>query len=163
MTCRTCNNRLGSRVEAELKDWFDDAIRDVRFSGGDVPGRRRVPRVLLRTTAEGEFGLFVDNRKSDAELRAMMASGAVEMQYRIPIPNVWRVAALKHAYLGACLSLGEIPDSPLAGQVRADLMAARDSGRGKPFPESRIAGGLRVARSYRAAQGPARSVGGPGR
>lgn len=154
MTCRTCNNRLGSRVEVELRDWFDDAIGSVRFSGGDVPGRRRVPRVLLRTTAEGECGLFFDTGKSDAELRAMLASGKVEVHYRIPIPKVWRVAALKHAYLGACLSLGEIPDSPMAGRVRADLMAARDSERGEPLPESRIAGGLRVARSYRAAQGP---------
>lgn len=53
--------------------------------------------------------MFVDNRKSDAELRAMLASGAVEMHYRIPILNAWRVAALKHAYLGACLSLGGYP------------------------------------------------------
>ena len=39
----------------------------------------------------------------------MLASGKVEMDYRIPIPTVWRVAALKHAYLGACLSLGKFP------------------------------------------------------
>jgi len=154
MTCRTCNNRLGSRVEGELRDWFDDAIGSVRFSGGDVPGRRRVGRVLLRTTVEGEFGLIIDPGKSDAELRAMLASGQLEMHYRTPIATVWRLAALKHAYLGACLSLGEIPDSPLAGRVRADLIAARDWERSRPFPESRIAGGLRVARSYRAAQGP---------
>ena len=42
----------------------------------------------------------------------------------------------------------------MAGRARADLIAARDSKRGGPFPESQIAGGLRVARSYRAAQGP---------
>lgn len=154
MTCRSCNNLLGSRVEVELRDWFDDAVGNVRFSGGDVPGRRRVPRVLLRTTAEGEFGLFLDTGKSDADLPAMLASGKVEMHCRIPIPKVWRLAALKHAYLGACLALGEIPDSPMARRVRADLMAARDSGRGDSVPESRIAGGLRVARSYGAAQGP---------
>lgn len=34
---------------------------------------------------------------------------------------------MKHAYLGACLALGEIPDTPHAQQVRADLVAARDS------------------------------------
>lgn len=93
MTCSTCNNRLGSRVEGELRDWFDDAIGSVRFSGGDVPGRRRVGRVLLRTTAEGEFGLFIDPGGSDAELRAMLASGQLEMHYRTPTPTVWRGCA----------------------------------------------------------------------
>jgi hypothetical protein len=42
----------------------------------------------------------------------------------------------------------------MAQQVRADLLAARDSKRGGSFAESRIAGGLRLAKSYRPAQGP---------
>lgn len=154
LTCRTCNNRLGSRVERELKDWFDDAIVSVRFSGGDIPGRRRAPRILLRTTAEGEFGMFFDTGKSDADIGTILDSGQAEMHFRIPITKAWRMAALKHAYLGACLALGEIPDSPMAQRVRADLVAARDSKGAEHIPESRIAGGLRVARSYRAAQGP---------
>ena len=155
MTCKACNNRLGSRVEGELKDWFDDALRDVRFSGGEVPGRRRSPRLLYRRTATGEFGLIPDKGKSDADLGAMLASGSMNMQFSPPDKKVWAVAAMKHAYLGACLALEALPDSPMGHRVRFDLVAARDAGRGTPFPESRIAMGLRVMKSYEAARGPA--------
>lgn len=153
-TCRACNSGLGSRVEDELKDWFDDAIGQVRFSGGDVPGARKAPRVLLRTTTDGQVGLIIDVGKVDPAIEKMLTSGAAQIEYRIPVPVIWRLAALKHAYLGACLALGEIPNTPHAEQVRADLIAARDWRRGETFPESRIAGGLRVAQTYRAAQGP---------
>lgn len=135
LTCRTCNNRLGSRVEGELKDWFDDAIGSVRFSGGDIPGRRRAPRILLRTTAEGEVGMFFDTGKSDADIGTMLASGQAEMHYRIPIPKVWRMAALKHAYLGACLGAGGDPRQPNG-----------PTGTGGPGGGSRLQGGRAPSR-----------------
>ena len=50
--------------------------------------------------------------------------------------------------------LGEVPDTPHSRQVRADLLAARDSKKSESFPESRIAGGLRIAQSHEPAQGP---------
>lgn len=68
-------------------------------------------------------------------------------------PVIWRVAARKHAYLGACLALAEISNTPHAERVRADLIAAREWRRGEPFPESRVAAGLRVAQTYQVAQG----------
>ena len=67
-----------------------------------------------------------------------LASGQAQINYRIPNPRVWRTAAMKHAYLGACLALGEIPDTAHARQVRADLVAVRDSKKCEPFPGSRI-------------------------
>lgn len=153
-TCRSCNNGLGSRVENELQDWFDDALVQVRFSGGGVLGKRKVPRILRRSTAEGEFVLFVDAGEVDPQIQEMLASGEVAIEYRNPDPAVWRLAALKHAYLGACLALGGVPTGLHAEQVRADLVAARDCVRGEPFPGSRMANGLRVARSFGPAHGP---------
>ena len=153
-TCESCNNGLGSRVEDELKHWFDGAIFDVKFSGGNVPGRRKSPRILLRSTADGQFGMIIDKGRSDANIGAMLASGPGEIHYRIPNPRVWRVAALKHAYLAACLALGEIPNTQHAAYVRGVLVATRDGKRGELPPETNLAKGLRLAQSNQPAQGP---------
>lgn len=155
-TCSRCNNELGSRVEVALKDWFDHALRSVRFSGGDVPGVRRSPRLLLRWSPEGEFILFPES-ESDSTFQEMLKSGSVLMQYSPPEPRLWQAAALKHAYLAACVCLRQIPMTPLADQVRAELLAVRDATRGhEPFGE--IAAGLRLSRSYAPASGPAVSL-----
>ncbi len=153
-TCGPCNNGLGSRVEDELRHWFDDAIFDVRFSGGDVPGRRKVPRILLRPDSEGRVGMIFDAGKIDPALDAIMMSGTGEIEYSVPNPRVWRVAALKHAYLAACLALGEIPNTNHAGAVRGVLVATRDRERGELPPETGLSKGLRLARSHQPAQGP---------
>jgi hypothetical protein len=124
-----------------LKHWFDDAIFDVRFSGGDVPGVRKPPRLLLRSTDDGRVGMIFDEGRTDPTFGAMLASGTAEIQYRIPNPRVWRVAALKHAYLGACLSLGEIPNTEHAAYVRGVLIAARDGDKGGLPPETGLSKG----------------------
>jgi hypothetical protein len=153
-TCKPCNSGLGSRVEDELRHWFDDAIFDVRFSGGDVPGRRKSPRILLRATPDGKIGMIPDKGKTDADLGAMLASGKGEIHYRIPNPRIWRVAALKHAYLGACLALGQIPDTLHAAHVRGVLVTTRNGKRGELPPDTNLAKGLRLAQSRQPAQGP---------
>lgn len=153
-TCESCNNGLGSRVEHELKQWFDGAIFDVKFSGGDVPGRRRLPRVLLRTSAAGEIAMIVDKGRVDPKFGEMLASGTGQIHYRIPNPRVWRVAALKHAYLAACLALGDIPDTEHAAYIRGVLVATRDGKRGDLPPETGLSTGLRLSRSHQPAQGP---------
>jgi hypothetical protein len=153
-TCKPCNNGLGSRIEEELRHWFDDAIFDVRFSGGEVPGMRKSPRILLRTDTEGRVGMILDVGKTDPNLDAMLTSGTGEIRYRIPNPRVWRMAALKHAYLGACLALGEVPNTELAAAVRGVLVASRDGDRGELPPETGLASGLRVAQSHQPAHGP---------
>lgn len=146
-TCGQCNNGLGSRVESELKHWFDDAIFDVRFSGGDVRGSRRARRMLVRGSADGEWALIEDKGKSDADIGRMLACGTGEIEYRIPNPRVWRVAALKHAYLAACLALGEIPNTIHAAALRGVLVASRDLKRGELPPESNLAKTIRIAQS----------------
>ncbi len=153
-TCRPCNNGLGSGVENELRHWFDDAIFDVRFSGGEVPGRRKVPRILLRPDSENRVGMIFDAGEIDPALDTILRSGAGQIEYGVPNPKVWRVAALKHAYLAACLALGEVPDTDHAAAVRGVLVATRDRERGQLPPETGLSKGLRLARSHQPAQGP---------
>ena len=155
VTCHKCNSDLGSRVETVLLNWFDDAVDEVRFSGGGVQGRRRVPRLLLRETPAGEPVLMNDTGKVDPAFDTMLASGNFNVEFVEPPKELWVVAALKHAYLGACLCLGGIPASPLSHQVRTELVAARDSRRGMPFPESMAATNLRVHKSNAEGAGPA--------
>lgn len=152
-TCEACNNNLGSRVEDELKHWFDDAILDVEFSGGDVPGKRKMSRILVRTTVDGQVGLFFEGR-TDPNLGAMLASGTAEMSGRRPIPRIWLIAALKHAYLAACLTLGEVPSTDHAAAIRGLLITARDGARGELPPKTGLTTGLRIARTGVPATGP---------
>lgn len=153
-TCKPCNNGLGSRVEDELKHWFDGAIFDVKFSGGDVPGVRRASRMLLRRSPEGELAMIEEKGKSDPNIRAMLASGTAQIHYRIPNPRVWRVAALKHAYLAACLALGKIPNTDHAAVLRGFLVRTRDARRGELPPENNLARSIRIAQSNQPAKGP---------
>jgi hypothetical protein len=153
-TCKPCNNGLGSRVEDELKHWFDGAIFNVKFSGGDVPGVRRAPRVLLRASRDGEVAMIQDKGRSDPNIGAMRASGTARIHYRIPNPRVWRVAALKHAYLAACLALGEIPNTDRAAVLRGVLVMTRDARRGELPPENNLAKTIRITQSNQPAHGP---------
>jgi hypothetical protein len=97
MTCPRCNSGLGSRIEAELHDWFDQARIDVSFDHEAVQGRRRGPRLLYREGSNG-FCLIAE---ADVvpEIRQMLNAGALQMHYRMPDPRRYRLAALKHAYL----------------------------------------------------------------
>lgn len=153
-TCQRCNNGLGSRVEEELRHWFDGAIFSVRFGGGGVRGKRKSARMLLRTTSSGEVALIQDAGKSHTDVRKIFASGAGEMDWREPDPRIWRVAVLKHAYLAACLALGDVPDTEHAAVLRGVLVQARDTTKGGVPASSNLAKTLRIYKSGRAAQGP---------
>lgn len=155
MTCSRCNNDLGSRVELDLQHWFDDALVNVAFDhDGNVPGRRRVPKIYYRETADASsFALFVDQKVSP-EIMEMLASGEWRMHYRQPDPRRYRLALLKHAYLAACLYLHRVPDTPDARAIRAVLLAARDTPRGGQPPESPLADRLAIHRSHSGTQGP---------
>lgn len=153
LVCSRCNNDLGSRVEVDLLDWRDDAVRRPRISGGTIQGRRKLDRLLLRTTADGEFVLVPDGR-CDLALTEIIASGEFELTLAPPDPGKYRLAALKHAYLAACLDRREIPDSATGRQIRHDLLRARDSRRDAPFPASEYARSLPLMRSYAHPAGP---------
>jgi hypothetical protein len=148
-TCCNCNNKLGARVEDELAAWYDGAYGHVRFANesSGVLGRRKVWPLLLRQTTNGEPMLILG--KVSPEVRQMMRPGSnVEADMTPPEPHRYRLAALKQAYLAACLLLGCIPDTPSAEQIRTDLLAARDAPSNAAVPTSAIARNLPLARAY---------------
>lgn len=154
-TCQACNNGLGSKVEAELQNWFDHALTRVAFDhDGEVPGKRRAPTIYYRRDEDSDaFALFVDGELTP-EVRHMFASGHLNINYREPDPRRYRLALLKHAYLSACLHLRFVPDSKEARAIRAALIAARDTPRNERPPESEAARRLAVYRSHVGTQGP---------
>lgn len=153
LVCVPCNNRLGSHLEGELLDWRDDAVRNPRVSAENVHGRRRLPRVLRRDTPDGKF-VLIPCGPIDPALRDMLAAGRLDYAYVPPDPNRYKLAALKHAYLAACLDRCEIPYTPSAESIRADLLAARAASSGREVPTSDYAAAISLSRSYQQPNGP---------
>ena len=155
-TCKRCNNRFGSLVEDELDAWLDGALTHIRFAseGSGVQGRRRSSPLLHRRTADGQF-VLIAGVGAPPEVVQMLQHGEFEIDMAFPDPRRYRIAALKHAYLAACLHLGRIPDSPTADRVRAELIAARDATDHRSVPTSSVAEELTLARSYRRHEAPA--------
>ena len=48
-TCTRCNNEFGSKVEADLVDWYEGALT-TWFTSSAVRGKRRIGRLLVRWT-----------------------------------------------------------------------------------------------------------------
>ena len=76
------------------------------------------------------------------------------MHWREPEPSRYRTAALKHAYLAACLHLQTIPSGEEAEAVRAALLQARDADRRRALSMSEAAERIRILRSSAGPQGP---------
>lgn len=142
-TCERCNNQLGTRVEPDLIDWVDGAVGRVAFTGEAVMGPRCAHRVLHRTTPTGEFVLVIDGR-FDESIRDLLNAGEVEFTATAPDPNRLALAALKQAYLSACVHLRAIPAG--TEQLRAELLLARDAPSREEVPYSPIAAGVEVLR-----------------
>jgi len=153
MTCERCNNNLGSVVESELQHWFDHALVRVAFEHEDVPGRRLGPRLLYLDGPDG-FALVPEHGDLPSAVVDMLRAGTFSMHYRKPDPRRFRLALLKHAYLAACLYLGYVPNIPDAGQIRAALIAARDTPKSIRPEASTHAERLTIYRSNRPPQGP---------
>jgi hypothetical protein len=148
-TCVPCNNRLGSLVEGDLASWYIGEVRQARISSpsSGVPGSRRFPRSVLRWTPDGKFVLFGIKPPALAA-RQMVASGEFELTHEIPDPRLYHIAALKQAYLAACLQLRAIPETGSAEAIRRDLIAARDAPNRGSVSASAIADAMTVARSF---------------
>lgn len=156
-TCGDCNNRLGSRVESELADWCFGVVRHAQATGDSVVGRRRISKVLFRRTDAGVPVWVVD--RSDPAVRDMLRAGRMDFSYNLPSPNVRLIAALKHAYLAACLHLRQVPVGVEADEVRRDLLAARDAESPEAMPVSEHAARLSLMRSYVPPSGPSLALG----
>lgn len=156
--CQRCNNELGSRIEVDLLDWRDGAVRGARVAADALPGQRRIERLLRRTTSDGEFVLVPDGRY-EPRLSDMLGIGEFQLTIQPPDPARYRLAALKHAYLAACLNRQAVPDTASAEQIRNDLVAARDAPRDGAFPRSPYADALPMWRSYRQPASPVLAVG----
>jgi HNH endonuclease len=144
-TCGACNHGLGSKVEADLVDWHDDAVTLPAFSGDAVSGPRRASRIVCRATPDGEFVLLMDGG-TDPAVRELLLSGKVDLTAYQPDLNRVRLGLLKQSFLAACLMQGVV-EGPEADAVRGDLIAARDAPSRRQVPRSDLALGLTVLRS----------------
>jgi len=146
-TCERCNNSFGSGVEPELVDWWEDAVGSVSLAHDGVAGARRATRLLLRQNDDGEPVILL-GRVDDA-IRDKFGPGTeISVNYRRPDRARYRLAALKSAYLGACLLLRSIPETPEAAGVRAELIAARDAPRRAQLEESEHCAALQLWRTH---------------
>jgi HNH endonuclease len=156
-TCEPCNNALGSRVEAELIDWRDDALRHTRATTDGVPGPRRLPRLLRRRTPDGQFVLIIDGPLHPGA--EPMLKRDFSLLYTPPDPRRYKLAALKHAYLAACLDLCAIPDTPCADVIWRDLRAARDAPSRASVPVSEYAMAMPMMRTHEQPREPSIALG----
>ncbi|MQA87595.1 MAG: hypothetical protein GEV03_23975 [Streptosporangiales bacterium] len=78
LTCAQCNNMLGTRIEGELTNWCFDALVHVRAEGPGADGLRRIPRIYLRGTEDGQFVLFLDG-PVDPAVQTMLANRQISL------------------------------------------------------------------------------------
>jgi hypothetical protein len=158
-TCKRCNNDLGGSVEAAFTAWATDSwLRGSRFSADGLRGHRAMPRIDLRWTDSGQFALLIAGKAHPDLDGVLRRGGDFEVEFREPDMARVRLAALKHAYLAACLAMGTIPQSPTADEIRNDLCRARDVRAREPMPPSTVAAGLELGRTYAPPRGPSIAV-----
>jgi hypothetical protein len=96
----------------------------------------------------------MDKGKVDPAIREMLRPGEFHVECAFWSARLYRIAALKHAYLAACLHLGFVPGTPSAHRIRSDLLRAREALSRADVPSSDPAARLEMHRSYAAPQGP---------
>nr|WP_246401389.1 HNH endonuclease [Jiangella mangrovi] len=126
-TCSPCNNKLGSRTESALQDWFDDAVYTFYSQDGD-PRPFGHSRVLNLQTPDGEW-FQVQERPSNPENRlgSALVEGGVTMHLALPARAQYKTGLLKNAFLAACLHVGGVPMTASTAEIRAELVATRDA------------------------------------
>lgn len=151
-TCAACNNGLG-RVEADLVDWRDDALRSTRATAEALRGARKLPRLLRRRTVDSQFVLIIDG-PMDPDAEPMLKEPNFALTFTPPDPRRYKLAAMKQAYLAACLDLASIPATPCAEVIRRDLLAARDAPSRSDTPVSDYALSMPLMRTHEQPQEP---------
>lgn len=148
LTCSRCNNLLGSRVEDEFTAWWYDHLCVARFSSpnSEVVGHRFVENIGLRYTNDGQYVLILKGGAGN-EVRSMLESGNLVAEFRLPDSNRYRIAALKQAYLAACIRIRDIPTTPESDAIRAELISARDAPDNNSIPVGKNAATLRLGRA----------------
>lgn len=126
LTCNRCNHDFGT-AEDQLRQFVDlETTASVETLSGAVPGNRRA-KVALRSSEGRPAGAFV--RSSAPGFDDILNSDSSTLKLNpLDMPLVV-AAALKHAYVAACLCNREIPMTDEADRVRAVLLAARDRDR----------------------------------
>lgn len=128
-TCERCNNEFGSRYEPHLQTWYEYSLGRVAISGGDVRGHRSAGEFLVRETTDGQFMLFQVGRAAP-EMRQILEAGQFDISYQAADMNAAHIAAIKSAYLAACLIVGEVPRTTVATKIRTELARAVGRPRG---------------------------------
>lgn len=148
-TCQACNNTFGSRTEASMQDWFDQALQ-VRLYTKGVRAPVGQGRTLLLRNADGP-NLLLPDGKSDPLVGALEHlqnhdRDDLEMEVRTWSPSEVRVGMLKSAFLAASLALGGVPDVPSAHEIRGELAAVRSTRRRRDLVAGPRARALRFHR-----------------
>lgn len=146
-TCADCNNRLGSRTESALQEWWDGAIQ-AHFTSGTSPEPFARHRILILETEAGEPVMLLE--KSSAEDKSpldRLKDPNVQMHYKVPAPSEYKTGLLKSVYLPACLHFGGVAHTTSMMAARDELLAARDAKSRRQVKLGRIAKGLRVHRT----------------
>jgi hypothetical protein len=133
-------------MNRDLQTWYEGSTGHIRISGGDVLGRRHGGEYLVRETQDGKPVLF-STGYVDPAFQQMLLSGKFEITYPVFDDVALRLAAIKTAYLAACLFLKMIPRTDQAAAFRAELVAARDHSGDGAFALSSYAESIRVGRT----------------
>jgi len=153
-TCLDCNNRLGSRTESALQDWYDGAAR-VHFTSDTSRTPFGNNKVLFLTSETGESVMLMEKPAptGSAPLKRLNDPN-VEAHLAIPRPAEYKTALLKSVYLAACLHFGGVPYTQTVLAAREELLLARDSKSRREVHLGTVAESLRMHRTGRSASGP---------
>lgn len=146
-TCKLCNNTLGSRIDNHLVTWWHGELFDIKVHLPGVPGQRSLGPTALRWMGDDCVLMPRQGRPPafDESSSEVTEVSAVPESVRAPDPVRVQLAALKSAYLAACVALGRIPSSPSAKGIQRGLRHVRDTDElpttGFRFPVVRCPGG----------------------
>ncbi|MFG3343054.1 hypothetical protein [Glycomyces sp. NPDC048151] len=145
-TCERCNSLAGSRLEADFADWVHDRL-PTRFTHNKIQGQRRGPRIQILETHEGQPVLLFEGEQCDPAVPEMLRlGGEVNVEFTTPDPDRSHLAAIKSAYLSACLIVQAIPETPEAEAIRQVLLTAIETPRHQPVPMTGLPDGMWLAR-----------------